>query len=137
LLIEGFKKLVDISILPQRLKDVDNLIFAIYCLGGTLKVEFLNRHLADLYTLGRNKKYPLERRVVEKFVRTVAVLEAAIDIYDLWKTASLKFEKLSGNNKYSVRLDVKYRLEMEMNWENEEKTVGIIGLTDISNHYGG
>jgi len=101
-----------------------------------LKVEFLNRHLAELYTKGRSRKYALEQRVIEKFVRTVAVLEAAHDIYDLWKTASLKFERLSGKNRYSARLDIKYRLEMEIDWENEEKTIGIIGLTDISNHYG-
>lgn len=64
-------------------------------------------------------------------------LEAAIDIYDLWKTASLNFEKLEGSqSRYSVRLSKKWRLEMEIDWENKEKTKGTICIVEISKHYG-
>jgi len=64
-------------------------------------------------------------------------LEAAINIYDLWKTPSLNFEKLEGfENRYSVRLSKRWRLEVEIDWEDKEKTKGIIYIVDISKHYG-
>ena len=28
-----------------------------------------------------------------------------------------------------------YRLEVEIEWENEEQTVGIVGIDEISKHY--
>lgn len=40
-------------------------------------------------------------------------------------------------NRYSARLNQKYRLEMSIDWQNEVMTVGIVSLEDISNHYGG
>ena len=50
---------------------------------------------------------------------------------------SLKFEKLSGtNNRHSARLNRQYRLEMIIDWTNEKMTVGIIGIEEMSNHYG-
>lgn len=64
-------------------------------------------------------------------------LEAANSIYDLWKTASLNLEKLKGfKSRYSIRLDKKWRLEMEIAWENKEKTKGTIYIANISKHYG-
>jgi len=51
---------------------------------------------------------------------------------------SLNFEKMQGyKNRYSARLNKKYRLEMTIRWINDKCTIGIIGLEDISNHYGG
>jgi len=76
--------------------------------------------------------------VVKKFVKVMAILEAAYDIYDLWSFTSLHFEKLKGyKNRFSARISQKWRLEMEINWENEEKKIGIINVIDISKHYGG
>jgi len=64
-------------------------------------------------------------------------LEAAVDIHDLWKTVSLNFKKTKGyKERYSIRLDIKWRLEMEIDWQNDEKTIGIIHIIKISKHYG-
>jgi len=63
-------------------------------------------------------------------------LEAAIDIYDLWKTPSLNFEKMKGKkNRFSLRIDREYRLEFDMRWDNTEKTKGTVILKEISKHY--
>jgi len=32
---------------------------------------------------------------------------------------------------------IKYRIEMEIDWENQEKTVGLVGIVELSGHYGG
>lgn len=67
----------------------------------------------------------------------VQQLEAAFDIYDLWKTTSLNFEKLEGyENRFSLRIDRKYRLEIEMEWEDEERTKGKVIILELSKHYG-
>jgi len=63
-------------------------------------------------------------------------IEAAISIHDFWKSPSLKFEKLEGfKNRYSFRLDEKWRLEFEIEWENEEQTIGKFLILKISKHY--
>ena len=63
-------------------------------------------------------------------------LEDAETIYDIWNDKSLNFEKLKGTeNSYSMRLNVRYRLEMDIDWINQECTIGIVEVTDISNHY--
>jgi len=103
-----------------------------------LEIRFNNRKLETLYTTGKSPKYKLAKQDIASFFEVVAILEAAKDIYDLWKQPSLNFEKLKGHEKrYSARLNRQYRLEMSIEWQNEALTVGILGLEDISNHYGG
>ena len=66
----------------------------------------------------------------------VGVIEAAKDIYDFWKQPALNFEALKGNKKrYSFRIARKYRLEVNIDWENAEQTVGVVAIDEISKHY--
>lgn len=66
----------------------------------------------------------------------VQQIEAANDIYDLWKNPALNFEKLERyDNRYSIRLNIQYRLEIEIDWENEQKTIGKIHIVELSPHY--
>lgn len=103
-----------------------------------MQIEFGNRDLRALYETGTCRKLKLPEEVVQDFVVTVRMLEAAKDIYDLWHEPSLNFEKLHGRqSRHSVRLSRKWRLEMEIEWENKEKTIGILTLVEISAHYGG
>lgn len=102
-----------------------------------MQIEFKNKNLLQLYEKGKSKKHNLPQEILNKFFMRVQQLEAALDIYDLWKTASLNFEKLQGaESRYSVRLDKKWRLEMEIQWEDKEKTKGIIYIVELSKHYG-
>lgn len=96
----------------------------------------MNKKLEGLYTSGTSRKYKLNKQEVKNFFWIVEVIQAAKDIYDFWNEPSLNFEKLRGMEKrYSLRLNRKYRLEVEIEWENEEQTVGIVGIDEISNHY--
>ena len=72
---------------------------------------------------------------VRKFPMAVRILQQLKVIQDIWKYPGYNFEKLEGTNQYSMRLDRTWRLIMEIDWTNEEKTVGIIGLEDLSHHY--
>ena len=102
-----------------------------------MNVYFNNKELEKLYTAGFSKKLKLPEPVIDKFFATVQKIESAVCIYDLWNDKGLKFEKLKGHqNKYSMRLSGKYRLEMEVNWKDTDKTIGDFVLLTISNHYG-
>ena len=98
---------------------------------------FKNKHAADLYNTGRSRKYKLQAGILKKFFMRVQQIEAAEDIYDLWKTPSLNFEKMQGyENKFSIRIDDKWRLDLSIDWKNEEKTKGILNIIELSKHYG-
>ena len=102
-----------------------------------MEVSIEDKELEKLYTSGKSKKLKLPEMVIDKFFATIQKIEAAQSIYDLWADKGLKFEKLKGTeNLYSMRLNRQYRLEMEVTWENVEKTIGLFGLLEISNHYG-
>ncbi|MBW8003257.1 MAG: plasmid maintenance system killer protein [Planctomycetes bacterium] len=102
-----------------------------------MQINFENRELKKLYETGKCRKYRIPEKLIRRFLIVVEMLKASDTIYDLWKEPSLNFERLRGQeHSYSVRLDRKYRLEMEIEWENEEKTVGEIFLKEISLHYG-
>ncbi len=102
-----------------------------------MEISFPNKKLLDLYECGSGRPLRLEQRVVDSFFDVVAILEAAKDIHDLWRRRGLNFKRLQGHkNRYSTRLDRKWRLELAIEWTNEAMTIGIIGLEEITNHYG-
>lgn len=101
-----------------------------------MKYYFSNKKLEQLYTTGRSKKYKLEKQIIQDFIWLVGVIDAAKDIYDFWDKPALNFEKMEGEEKrYSFRISRKYRLEVDIEWENNEQTVGIVGIDEISRHY--
>lgn len=100
--------------------------------------DFKNKELIELYTKGKSRKYKdLPQNVITKFVARIGQIEAATNIYDLWNSPALKFEKLKGSdNLYSIRVDLKWRLEIEIQWEDDSKKRGIFFIKELSNHYG-
>ena len=102
-----------------------------------MEYVFGDKEMEKLYTTGRSRKYKLPVAVAKKFVMRVHQIEAATNIYDLWHSASLHFKKLKGHkNRWSVRIDKKWRLEFEMEWLDEEKTRARVYLVEITAHYG-
>lgn len=101
-----------------------------------MEVFIINKDLRKLYEEGKSKKYPLPKNIIDEFFYCIQVLYDAETIYDIWNDKSLNFEKMQGTEKtYSMRLNIKYRLEMEIDWTNQECTIGVVGITEISNHY--
>lgn len=101
-----------------------------------MEFKFQNKDLNDLYHKGKSKKYKIQPTVLRKFFMAIQHVEAADTIYDLWKTVSLKYEKLQGFEKrYSIRLTDQWRLEIEVDWQDEGKTKGIFNIVKLSKHY--
>lgn len=102
-----------------------------------MNVYIDDKELLKLYESGRSKKLRLPDNVIDKFFATIQKIESAATIYDLWNDKSLKFEKLKGfQNRYSLRLNIKYRLETEISWKDSDKTTGEFTILEISTHYG-
>lgn len=103
-----------------------------------MTIIFNNTELLELYETGQARKYrKVPQHVVRKFPRAVEVLRAAQVIQDIWRFPGYRFERLEGYpNRYSMRLDRTWRLEMSIDWDDDTCTVGIIGLEELSAHYG-
>lgn len=101
-----------------------------------MEVIIDDKELEKLYTTGKSRKLKLPNQVIDKFFATVQKIDAAEDVNDLLADRGLRFEKMKGTeNRYSMRLNNKYRLEMSVDWKNEASTKGIFYLLTISNHY--
>jgi len=101
-----------------------------------MNFKFDNKDLEKLYTEGKSRKYRLPEDIIDKFFARIQQIEAANDIHDLWNDKGLIFEKLQGyESRYSMRLKLKYRLEMIVEWQNNENSIGEFIIIDISNHY--
>jgi toxin HigB-1 len=96
-----------------------------------------NKNLQKLYESGKqSKKYRLSQDIIDRFIMRVDALIAANTIHDLWQNPALNFKKMQGyDNRFSVRINKQYRLEVEIEWQNSEKTIGKIELLDVSKHY--
>ena len=87
--------------------------------------------------MGKSSKLKLPQQVIEKFFVTMQKIESATTIRDLLSDNGLRFEKLKGKDDfYSMRLNNKYRLEMEIQWVDDKLTIGKFYIHKISNHYG-
>lgn len=94
-----------------------------------------DKELEKLYVTGKSRKLKLPGNIVDKFFATVQKIESAENLNDLLADRGLRFEKLKNSERYSMRLNNKYRLEMTVEWKNEANTIGIFTLITISNHY--
>lgn len=101
-----------------------------------MDVIFLNRHLEELYATGKSRKYrSVPPDIIRKLPLAVRILQQLRIIQDIWKYPGYNFEKLEGAEQYSMRLGRTWRLIMEIEWTDERKTIGIIGLEDLTHHY--
>jgi toxin HigB-1 len=103
-----------------------------------VKVEFINKELEELYARGTSKAFSkVPPEVARKLVRAVDVLESCTSIQGIWKFPAYQFEKLQGNERYSMRLTRIWRLELTVWWVDDSKvTIDVINLVDLTRHYG-
>lgn len=103
-----------------------------------MKVAFVNKGLEELYANGTSRTFSkVPPEIAQKLVRAVDVLEGSTSIQGIWKFPAYKFEKLQGNERYSMRLTRVWRLELTVRWVDDSKvTVDVINLVDLTHHYG-
>lgn len=100
-----------------------------------MEVHIDDKELQKLYETGKSRKLKLPERIIDKFFATVQKIESAVDIHDLLADRGLRFKLLKNSDRYAMRLNDQYRLEMNVEWKNEANTIGVFILLTISNHY--
>ena len=102
-------------------------------------VTFEEEYLKDLYEKGKcpDKKHRYQPKVIEKYQRRVDTLQSVETPEKLFQFRSLHFEALKGDKvgRYSIRVDLKYRIEFTLNSTEEEPVIIICNIVELSNHY--
>lgn len=123
---------MDLTVLPYKCKIQEH-----YSGGCQLETIFLNKYLEKLYKEAKkNRKYPLSQHLIDKYIEVIDFIKAADTIAAIRSRRSYKFEKLVRyDSRYSIRLNKKYRLEIEIEWTDNKHTIGIFRINEISKHY--
>lgn len=100
-----------------------------------MEISFAKKELEKLYVHGKSSKYKIDNIVLKQFFSKMKVITSAKDIMDLRNPPSNHFKKLSGNNRYSIRVNKQYRLEFEITICGEDKNLNRVIVVDLSNHY--
>lgn len=102
-------------------------------------IRFGKEYLEQLYKEGscKDKKHRFQPGVIAKYRKRVDVLIAATCKEQLFPFKSMGFEALHGDKEglFSIRVDMQYRLEFELDEGNPETTITICTLQELSNHY--
>jgi len=100
-----------------------------------MEISFTKKELEKLYVLGKSSKYKIDNIVLRKFFTKMKIITSARDIMDLRKPPSNHFEKLSGTNRYSIRVNKQYRLEFELVICEEDESLSKAIICELSKHY--
>ena len=104
-----------------------------------MNVVFEKEYLSELYEKGKasNKKYRFQPDVIKRYKKCIDVLISASSVESLFTFNSLKYEVLSGdkNGISSIRVNNQYRIEFMVSDGNEEATITICTILELSNHY--
>jgi len=102
-----------------------------------MEIHFNNSYLEKLYAgLPVSGKPKYNDDVIEKFCKKVIILQNAENTTELKQIRSLNFEALKGDKKglYSIRVDLKYRLEFSIE-KDKLSLKEIVIIEDLSNHF--
>ncbi|HHV84367.1 MAG TPA: addiction module killer protein [Petrimonas sp.] len=104
-----------------------------------MEIRFEKEYLRELYEKGKTKekKYRFQPQVVNKYRKTIDLLESVSQIEDLYKFHSLNYKVLEGDKKgiSSVRVNNQYRIEFTVTQVISETVVAICNILELSNHY--
>ena len=100
----------------------------------TIKIE--KRELYEIYQNLEKGKSKYSKEVKKAFVKTVKMLKNADNLAQIREFKGLNFEALKGDfkGKYSVRVDIKYRIILR---KEKDKILieDILIIEDLTNHY--
>ena len=104
-----------------------------------MEIIFDKEYLRELYLTGKSsgKKYRFQPNVIEKYRKTIDLLESLSSTEDLYRYHSLNYEVLKGKKEgiESVRVNDQYRIEFTTIRSLSEIVVTICNILELSNHY--
>jgi proteic killer suppression protein len=105
-----------------------------------MEVTFEKEYLRELYEFEKtsDKKRRFQPQIISGYLKCVKVLMEIQRMEELYTYNSLRYEKLKGDKQgfSSLRINDQYRLEFrEIPSLNDQSTIELCSLTDITNHY--
>lgn len=104
-----------------------------------MDIKFDKKYLEELYETGKttNKKYRFQPHVIQKYRKTIDILESVEVVEDLFRYNSLHYKVLLGDKKglESVRVNDQYRIEFKTSKVVSNTVVTICNIIELSNHY--
>jgi len=104
-----------------------------------MDIKFDKKYLEELYETGKttNKKYRFQPQVIQKYRKTIDILESVEVVEDLFRYNSLHYKVLLGDKKglESVRVNDQYRIEFKTSKVVSNTFVTICNIIELSNHY--
>ena len=136
-------QLKSIILIKERISNFanysNNYIIFVLLICSTMKIEFEDIALEELYTNGSTNSgqyRKLPKDVVKQYVKVVNYIKAVRRLVDLFYIKSLHYEKKKGDLKGvdAVWINIQYRLFFYSS-SNEEGIVVNALLFEISKHY--
>ena len=104
-----------------------------------MEIVFEKEYLRELFyeVKTSDKKHRFQPQIVRRYIRVMNILDSVEKVEDLFLYHSLNYEKLTGekNGLESVRINHQYRLEFKTSYKDNEKTITICNIIELSNHY--
>jgi proteic killer suppression protein len=104
-----------------------------------MEIKFDKTYLKELYDKGKttDKKHRFQPQIIQKYRKTLDILESVTVIEDLFRYNSLRYETLHGDKEglESVRVNDQYRIEFKTTKIISETVVTICNIIELSNHY--
>ncbi len=104
-----------------------------------MEIIFEKEYLKELFYEGKtsDKKHRFQPQIVHRYIRVINILDSVERVEDLLKFHSLNYEKLKGEKEglESVRVNHQYRIEFKSSFKDNEKTITICNIIELSNHY--
>jgi len=104
-----------------------------------MEIHFDKDYLHDLFYYGRcfDKKHRFQPQIIKRYIDRINTLESVDGVEELYRYNSLHFEALQGDKKggYSIRINDQYRIEFTVEQCNDQCSVSICNIMDLSNHY--
>ena len=104
-----------------------------------MEITFEQDYLRELFYEGRakDKKHRFQPQIVRKYIKVLNLMESLDSTQDLYRFASLHYEKLVGDKagRESVRVNDQYRIEFRSEIVGKERLITICNILELSNHY--
>ena len=104
-----------------------------------MEITFEQDYLRELFYDGRakDKKHRFQPQIVRKYIKVLNLMESLDSTQDLYRFASLHYEKLVGDkaDRESVRVNDQYRIEFRSEIVGKERLITICNILELSNHY--
>lgn len=104
-----------------------------------MEIRFEKEYLKELFYNGKcsDRKHRFQPHIIKKYIDRINLLECVSSVEELYRYKSLHYEILKGEKEgiSSIRVNNQYRIEFIVSKREDNVSVSICNITELSNHY--